>query len=182
MKLLHLFVGSVCSLFVLIIAPPSPSLAGRYVLNQSPETLNEYFGKPINITVGKNWTTYTYSSSELREFLPQYKKVNFSILYVNSLAKVLSFDLYGDINAEEEFDLATIRRFYDYIFGYQPSIFTSLSTKFSGNETIYTYQYCLGDGVAASFTLGGYKQFLLGGVDLFYESKCEPPYVNLKNR
>ncbi|WP_201324701.1 hypothetical protein [Pseudanabaena sp. lw0831] len=181
MKATHLFVGTVCSLFALIIALPSPVLAGRYVINQSPETLSEYFGEPINISESKNGAIYTYSSFELREFLPQFKNVNLSVLYVNSRAKSISFNLNGEANAEEEFDLATISRFYNYIFGYQPSIFKRLARQFSGNETIATYQYCLGDGVAASFTLGGYKQFLSGGVDLFYESKCEPPYVNLKD-
>ncbi|MDF5738811.1 MULTISPECIES: hypothetical protein [unclassified Nostoc] len=33
------------------------------------------------------------------------------------------------------------------------------TAKFGGNETIYFYQYCLGDQVAMSFDRYAYKQF-----------------------
>ncbi|WP_335097048.1 hypothetical protein [Nostoc sp.] len=45
----------------------------------------------------------------------------------------------------------------------------SMSTAiFGGNETIYFYQYCLGDGVTISFNRYGYKQFTDSAIAFVY--------------
>ena len=87
-------------------------------------------------------------------------------LTINSSAYPDSFE-YGQSEAS---------RFYEYIFGYRPPIWKLLASRFSGNETIYSYDFCLGDGVSTGFVIGGAAQVLMGDVDLRYNSRCEPPY------
>ncbi len=50
-----------------------------------------------------------------------------------------------------------------------------LSAKLGGNETIYFYEYYLGDEIATSFDRYGYKQFT-NYATLSYDTRCDPPY------
>lgn len=154
-----------------------PVLAGRYVLNQTPQTIERYFGRYITKQINGKRSIYTYNPKSFRRLFPQFPKSNFSITFINNQAKDISLNFNGDFEqypGDRNYDRAEAAKFYNYIFGYQPSIWQELSTKFGGNETVYFYEYCLGDGVATSFGRYGYKQFT-DAATLSYDACCELP-------
>lgn len=157
-------------------------MAGRYVLNQPRQTLERYFGG--------YWTrlthhdadqvtrvTYTYSPRGIRRIFPQVRQAAFAITYVGDRAQTVHMSaIAGDDEQGFTYGQREAARFFQYVFGYQPPIWNLVSDRFTGNETIHDYVYCLGDGVATGFTLGGAQQFLLGEATLYYDLRCEPPY------
>jgi len=153
----------------------SPALAGRYVLNQTPNTIIKYWGKPLSMTVKDNTLIYTYSPPKFKQLFSQYSKANFSVEFVNQKAKEITLKFNGDFWEYPEYNFvqSTAAKFFQYIFGYEPPEWRELSSKFTGNETIYDHQYCLGDGVAVSFITYGYKQ-VTDDATFYYNPACEP--------
>jgi hypothetical protein len=153
-----------------------PALAGRYVLNQTPQTIESYFGRyTTKLTQGEQ-ITYTYTPKSFRGLFPKFPKSNFAIIFVNNQAKYITLNFNGNFGANSQdynYEQAEAAKFYNYIFGYKPPIWQEISDKFSGNETIHDYEYCLGDGVATSFQRYGYQQ-LTDAATLFYDTRCEP--------
>lgn len=166
--------------FILLIGVVAPTAeAGRYVLNQSPQTIKSYFGAPAKQILTAEGITYVYSPAGFRRLFPEYSKSVFNVNFVNN--RVKNIILETDFSKKSPDFLNDIKvnfsKFYNYIFGYEPSVWKQLSSKFSGNETIYVYEYCLGDGVATQFSMGGANQNVLGGAQTFYyDTRCEPPY------
>ncbi|MFN6568609.1 hypothetical protein [Dendronalium sp. ChiSLP03b] len=151
--------------------------AGRYVLNQTPQTIERYFGRYVTKTKSDRFI-YTYNPKSFRRLFPQFPKSNFSITFVNNQAKHISLNFNADFerySGDQNYGQVEATKFYNYIFGYQPLIWQELSAKFGGNETVYFYEYCLGDGVATSFDRYGYKQFT-DSATLSYDARCDPPY------
>lgn len=177
------FIGSTLG-FLLINSIYSPSaVAGRYVLNQTPQTIERYFGRYITKQLNGDTLTYTYAPQSFRRLFPQFPKSNFSIIFVKNQVKYIKLNFNGDFSqylGSYNYDQAEAVKFYNYIFSYKPPIWQKLSAKFGGNETIYFYEYCLGDGVATSFDRYGYKQFT-DSATLSYDTRCEPPYDRNQN-
>lgn len=160
-----------------------PAWAGRYVLNQTPKTIERYFGRYTTKKTNAKQVTYTYAPKSFRRLFPQFPKSDFSITFVNNQAKYIKLNFNGDFfqyPGSYNYDKVEASKFYNYIFGYQPPIWKELSAKFGGNETVYFYDYCLGDGVATSFERYGYKQFT-DSATLSYNNRCEPPYSFKQN-
>ncbi|WP_427157083.1 hypothetical protein ACQFX9_16870 [Aliinostoc sp. HNIBRCY26] len=156
----------------------TPVWAGRYIFNQKPQTLHRYFGHPTNKQTQGDRITYTYQPKNLRWLLPQFPRSDFSITFINNQAKTVTLNFNGNFDeysGSYNYDQYLATKFYQYLFGYQPPIWHELTAKFSGNETIYFYEYCLGDGVATSFERYGYKQFT-DTATLTYDTRCETPY------
>ena len=157
------------------------ALAGRPVLNQTPQTIQSYFGRYQTRLTTTQGVTYTYAPAQFRRLFPQFPKSNFSITFVNNQAKYITLYFTEDFFAFKgsyNYEQAVASKFYKYIFGYRPPIWKELSARFTGNETVYDYVYCLGDGVATSFGRYGYKQFT-DFANFYYETRCEPPYGRL---
>ncbi len=166
------------SIFFLLNIFLPPALAGRYVLNQTPQTIERHFGRYNTKKTNGEQVTYTYAPKSFRRLFPQFPKSNFSITFVNNQAKYINLNFNGDFfkyPGSYNYDKPEATKFYNYIFGYQPPIWKELSAQFGGNETVYFYEYCLGDGVATSFERYGYKQFT-DSATLSYNNRCEPPY------
>lgn len=162
---------------------PVPVMAGRYVLNQTPQTMERYFGRHITKRTNGNDVIYIYNPKSFRRIFPQFPKSNFSITFVKKQAKYITLNFNADFSeysGDQNYSQAEAAKFYNYIFGYQPPIWQELSAKFGGNETVYFYEYCLGDGVATSFDRYGYKQFT-DSATLSYDTRCEPPYKRDSN-
>ncbi|MEH1943678.1 MAG: hypothetical protein V7L01_26140 [Nostoc sp.] len=186
MKFHHLwqtFIG-LTGIFLLVNSIYSPSaMAGRYVFNQTPQRIERYFGRYITKQTNGDTVSYTYAPQSFRRLFRQFPKSNFSIVFVNNQVKYIKLNFNGDFSQYQgsyNYDRAEAAKFYNYIFSYQPSIWQKLSDKFGGNETIYFYEYCLGDGVATSFERYGYKQFT-DSATLSYDTRCEPPYSRNQN-
>jgi hypothetical protein len=166
--------------FILLIGVLAPTAeAGRYVLNQTPQTIKSYFGAPAKQILTAKGITYVYSPAGFRRLFPEYSKSVFNVNFVKN--RVQNIILETDFSKKSPDFMNDIKvnfyKFYNYIFGYKPSVWKQLSSKFSGNETIYDYEYCLGDGVATQFSMGGADQNVLGGAATFYyDTRCEPPY------
>ncbi|MDZ8054825.1 MAG: hypothetical protein RMX68_008795 [Aulosira sp. ZfuVER01] len=181
MKLCHFyqtFTGLTVGFLLLNSFITLPAWAGRYILNQTPETIEQHFGRYTSKKTNGEQVIYTYAPKSFRRLFPQFPKSDFSITFMNNQAKSISLDFNGDFFAypgSYNYDKAEASKFYNYIFGYQPPIWKELSAKFGGNETMYSYEYCLGDGVATSFERYGYKQFT-DSATLSYNNRCEPPY------
>ncbi|HEY9692257.1 MAG TPA: hypothetical protein V6D15_08640 [Oculatellaceae cyanobacterium] len=158
-----------------IFAPSAQ--AGRPVLNQTTQTIQRYFGGYKTRLTTNEGITYTYAPAKFKLLFPKFPKSNFSITFVNNKAKKITLNFNGSFESFQgtyNYDQAAAAKFYNYIFGYQPPAWNELSRRFGG-ETIYDYQYCLGDGVGNSFGRWGYKQFT-DDASLYYDSRCEPPY------
>lgn len=170
---------SLTSILILLISFATPAaLAGRYVFNQTPQTIEKYFGRYITkLTTGKE-ITYTYAPQDFRKLFPKYPKSNFSLTFVNNKVKYITLNFNQSFSPnflDYNYSQAEARKFYNYIFGYQPPLWQELSAKFGGNETVYLYEYCLGDGVATSFMRYGYKQWT-DSATLSYDARCEPNF------
>ncbi|BAY63951.1 hypothetical protein NIES22_40410 [Calothrix brevissima NIES-22] len=180
MKFCHLsasFTGLTLGSLVINSLLTLPAVAGRYIFNQTPQTIAGYFGRYNSKKIDGEQVTYTYAPQSFRRLFPQFPKSNFSITFVNNRAKYINLNFNGDFfqyPGDYNYDKAQASKFYNYIFGYQPPIWQELSSKFSGNETVYFYEYCLGDGVATNFMRYGYKQFT-DSATLSYNSRCESP-------
>lgn len=154
-----------------------PALAGRYVLNQTPQTIERYFGRYLKKQTSDEKVIYTYAPKSFRRLFTQFPKSNFSIIFVNNQAQSINLNFNSDFDKYSgtyNYNQESAAKFYKYIFGYQPPVWQELTAKFSGNETIYFYKYCLGDGVATSFERYGYKQFT-DSATLAYNTRCESP-------
>jgi hypothetical protein len=159
----------------------SAEARGRYILNQTPQTIERYFGRYwTRLTRTENGVTrvtYTYSPAALQRIFPNTQISSFAITFINNRAQQISLNISGAPDPESfTYGRAEASRLYEYIFGYRPSIWQQISSEFTGNETIYDYEYCLGDGVATRFTLAGWRQFLQNDAELYYSDRCEPPY------
>lgn len=147
--------------------------AGQPVLNQTPQTIERTFGRYQTRLTTSDGVTYTYSATQLRQLFPQFPKTEWSITFVNNRAKYINLNVAANPNADDfTYDQPEAAKFFQYVFGYQPPTWQELSTKFTGNTTIYDYEYCLGDGIATSFTRMGYKQFA-DFIQLYYDPQCE---------
>ncbi len=152
-------------LLLMSLAVP-PAWAGRYVLNQTPETINRYFGQPLN----KVTYTLQYPTTDLQRLFPDFpKKGEFKITFVNN--RVQKIELEPNLAGGEGTFSYNPAKFFQYIFGYQPSIVKVINR--STGEGFATYEVCLGDGVATSYTTSAPGDLF---ISLYYKTACEPPY------
>jgi hypothetical protein len=160
--------------FLVTESLPPPAEAGRYVLNQTPATIQRYFGHPLSQQIDKNnkQVIYSYSTKKLRRLFPKFPKSGiFTIVFVNNRAQSLNLDQRG-----EGFDYGQKEagKFFTYIFGYKPPIWKpiQLPNNGGGHEGFIEYKACLGDGVATD-----YADFQGGSLysRLYYDPLCESP-------
>ncbi len=152
--------------------------AGRYVLNQSPEAIQRSFGTPLAIEVfpaTPNIKSYTYSAAGIRRIFPDFpRQGSFGMTYVNN--RVTQIWLVPNSTVAGVFNSFDPRKFFDYIFAYEPPIWQELPYS-GGHEGFVAYKACLGDGVGISFT-----QYQLGfdNISMVYNPVCEPPYQGFR--
>ncbi|HEY9669993.1 MAG TPA: hypothetical protein V6D11_00930 [Waterburya sp.] len=160
-----------CLGLLLLISISSPSAtAGRYVLNQSPKTIETYFAKPI----ADIKYTASYSTSGLHRLFPDFPQDGeFKITFVNNQSQEIRLEPHSTEDKQFSYNKDKAAKFFAYIFGYNPSIWKDITPPFSGGEGFKNYTFCLGDGVATSFT-----SYRLGedNISLSYNRACEPPY------
>jgi hypothetical protein len=154
-----------------ILAPSA--LAGRYVLNQTPQTIQRYFGRPWTIktsSTNPQEKQITYSPAGIRRLFPTFpRQGQFGMTFVNNRVT----DIWLKPNTPEDGDFSfDPRRFFNYIFGYQPPTWKLLKYP-GGHEGFADYEACLGDGV-----LIHYMEYRLGAnnISMVYNPTCEPPY------
>lgn len=156
---------------------PMPAFAGRYVLNQSPQTVQRYFGRPIATVPGEATRllemTYRYKPAGIRRVLPRLPKgATFQIGFANQRVQSLWLDVNASENESFSYGRTEASQFFTYIFGYQPPRWQPLplANGGGGHEGFIEYEACLGDGVATS-----YISYRLGeeNIRLFYSPLCE---------
>lgn len=153
-------------LLLLISLKVPPALAGRYVINQTSETINSYFGQPLNEVK----YTLNYPTTELRKVIPKLpKQGELKITFVNN--KVQLIQLEPNVVTPEEIFSYEPKKFFNYLFGYQPPIMKLI--KQSTGEGFGSFEYCLGDGIATSYTTSAPGDLF---IELYYKTACEPPY------
>jgi hypothetical protein len=150
----------------------SPALAGRLVLNQTPQTIERYFGRywtrlTTSDANGNTVITYTYSPRQVRRLFSGTENSTFSIIFVNNRSQTVRLDNMETLDFYSE----EAAQFFEYIFGYQPPRQESLGLV--NTMTGYgEYEFCLGNGVETRFnsTGSGHTWF----VSLYYSQRCEP--------
>lgn len=154
-----------------------PALAGRYVLDQSPQTIQRYFGRPIATVPGGETRlselTYRYSPAGIKRVLPKLpKRATLQIGFINQRVQSIWLDANANENESFSYGRAEASKFFAYVFGYQPSYWQPipLPNGGGGHEGFVEYEACLGDGVATS-----YMSYRLGegNIRLFYNPLCE---------
>lgn len=129
------FTAFCLGLLLLISVQVPPALAGRYVLNQTPEIINRYFGQPLN------QVTYTlnYPTADLRRLFPDFpKNGEFKITFANN--KVQHIELEPNVAGGEATFSYDPAKFFEYIFGYQPPIVKAINQ--STGEGFGNYEVC----------------------------------------
>lgn len=170
------------SWLLLSIFLAEPVWAGRPILNETPEVIERYFGRYQTRLTTPAGVTYTYSPQGIRQLFPQFQQTNWSITFVNNRAKFINLEVNPNDNADDfTYGQSEATKFFQHVFGYQPPVWQELSRQFTGNATIAEYEYCLGDGVATSFTQMGYKQFA-DFIQLYYNPQCEASALKSKTR
>lgn len=138
-------------------------LAGRYVLNQTPQTIQRYFGRPWAWLTSNERVTYTYSPAGIRRLFPNFSEYGtFKITFVNNHAASISID---DFSYSFVYNKAEAKKFFNYIFGYNPPTWKLISSQ--GVE-ILERKYCLGDGVANDVSVGDLSLVSV----LYYDPAC----------
>jgi hypothetical protein len=160
----HLFKLKVCCLALLLwlcVVTPQ-ALAGRYVLNQTSETIQRYFGQPVN-------DVRYYSTKDLERMFPDIPKPStLKITFANNKAQRIELEpTESGTQAPSRFDPV---QFFEYIFGYKPPIYKVIAER--GGEGFKSYDICLGDGVVSTFTIAPVSRY----ISLSYKKACEPPY------
>lgn len=168
-----------------------PAVAGRYVLNQSPATIERSFGRYwTKLTQtnqkGEKSVTYTYSPAQLRRFFPDSPFLSLSMTYVNDRVQSVTMRPYKTaaekrndyikVTSSTVTDQAMEAKLFEAIFGYRPPIYKPLYLNYG---SFYRYINCLGDGVASGYSILQGDN-LAEGVTLAYNPVCEPPYDRIK--
>jgi hypothetical protein len=159
----------ICSSFTV-----SPAVAGRYVLNQTPQTIERYFGRYwTRLTTtdanGNTLITYTYSPRPLQRLFSGTENSTFKVNFINNRAQEILLDNMLTL----DFDGSDAVRFFEYVFGYRPPESQYRELGIENTMTGYgEYVACLGDGVLTRYntTGAGYTFF----VRLSYDQRCEP--------
>lgn len=155
-------------LLLLMSIKVPPALAGRYVLNQTPETINRYFGQPLN------QITYTlnYPTTDVRRLFPNLSKdATFKFTFVNNKVNYIELEhSHNTGSGDFNYDPA---KFFEYIFGYKPSIIKETNHPNYDQQGAYYHELCLGDGAATSYTTTVNGDLF---IKLYYNKACEPPY------
>jgi hypothetical protein len=152
--------------------------ARRAIFNQDSETIIGFFGVPQEQLVGWKTLVYTYQPSDLKTLSPDYPNLKFSfIFHENKLTSVtLIFDendiTSSIVNKSYNYDQEIAGKFFQYLFDYPSTTWEQKSNTFTGNATIYNYEYCLGDGVANNFSRSGIAQMTYYVV-WYYNPQCE---------
>jgi hypothetical protein len=171
---------------VLPIAIAQPAAAGRYVLDQTPATIEKSFGRYWTKLTRPIGVTYTYSPAPLRKLFPAYPFATLSMFYVNGKVQRITTELYrtaqekaaGEIKMESKTVIAQAleAKMFEAIFGYRPPIYKPLHLNY-GLWNIYTN--CLGNGVDSTYGVLWGDRFL-DGISMTYNPACEPPYERIK--
>ncbi|MDX2217174.1 MAG: hypothetical protein SFY66_28160 [Oculatellaceae cyanobacterium bins.114] len=149
-------------------------MAGRYVLDQTPQTVERYFGRywtrlTTTNTSGNTVVTYTYSPRPLQRLFTGTENSTFKVVFVDNRAQQITLENMWT----HDFDISDAARFFEYVFGYSPpqSEYREL-----GIENTFTgygeYVTCLGDGVLARYNDTGANITFF--VTLSYDQRCEP--------
>ncbi|AFZ11236.1 hypothetical protein Cri9333_0241 [Crinalium epipsammum PCC 9333] len=152
--------------------------AGRYVFDQTPQTIQRYFGRPLRSSTenlgDKEYKLYTYSSARLHTVLPKLpKKAELQIAFFKNRAKIIILNSNAGSDTQSfQYGQPEAVKFYNYIFGYKPSIWQPipLPNGGGGHEGFLESAYCLGDGVRNYFL-----SYMLGedNIRLYYDPTCE---------
>jgi hypothetical protein len=158
-------------------------LAERYVLDQTPETIQRYFGKPLKVEVSNDSQRkfYTYSISKLRQVLPSLpegatfgmtlsnNRVSDIWLFVNAISEETSAS-----EEPESFSFGQPEAFklYRYIFADNPPLWKEIELPFGGggHEGFIDHKFCFGDSVVITFIT-----YMLGqeNIRIFYDPICK---------
>lgn len=165
----------------------APAQAGRYVLNQPFETIEQYFGphlaestRPQNEN-GEVWTERYYSNAGLRRALPTFPKDSkLKVIFVDGRAQwiVLTSALAPEMPSTEDpewaslnYDEAAASSFFQYVFQYRPSTYQRVpGFRGDGHEGFYVNRLCLGDGIETTYAESGLG---ISDISLSYTPECE---------
>jgi hypothetical protein len=168
-----------------------PAFAGRYVLNQSPATIERSFGRywtKLTQTDEKGGKSviYTYSPAPLQRYFPDRPFATLSMTYRNDRVRSVTMKPYRTAEEQQKdyikltdktvMDQAMEAKLFEAIFGYRPPIYKPLYLNYG---SFYSYINCLGDGVASSYSIH-LGERLDGGITLTYNPVCEPPYNRIR--
>jgi hypothetical protein len=170
---------------------PESAAAGRYVLNQTPATIDKIFGRYWTKLTrkgsdGKMYVTYWYSPAKLRRLFPDRPETQLMMVYVDD--RVQSVQIIPYKTPQEVADgiiimdssifpsLKMEERYFEAIFGYKAPTYKPLYLSYG---SFYSYQNCLGNGVISSYAFH-FGERLTSGISFGYDKACEPPYDQIK--
>lgn len=164
----------------------APAQAGRYVLNQSFETIEQYFGPHLTETIQQRenevWTERYYSNAGLRRALPTFpQNFKLKVVFVDGRAQwiVITSAIAPEMPSTEDPEWASLNyneaaasNFFQYVFQYRPSTYERVPNFYGGgHEGFYINRLCLGDGIETSYAESGLG---ISDISLSYTPECEP--------
>jgi hypothetical protein len=174
MKIYSISKISMATVLFNILINNFPATASPPILGANFAVIEQNFGQPIQVIEKNDDIIYVYRPLQFKQLFPE---ADYSLLYFRFVAgkvKLISVDflLNTDEDIRYNWNQNSASKLFNYLFNKKTYIWKLLSEKFGGNETVYEYEYCLGDGIATSFLRGGDSQ-LTESVDLYYDSRCE---------
>lgn len=131
----------------------TPVATGRPVLNQTPESLERYFGHPVREVTGKPPLRFNiYSSERLKKLIPQ--TTDFDIYFYEQRASHIVIKFFRPI----PYSQTEASALFSYIFGYNPQMWKQIrrdNLPKSYGQTVTDFAYCIGNGIANEFTTYG---------------------------
>lgn len=190
-KPLRIFValGAIVLLGHSLLAPEA--VAGRYVLNQTPATIEKSFGRYWTKLTQKNdngtvFVTYWYSPAKVRRLFPDRPATTLSMTYVDNRVQSIDIipyktkqdvaDQSTPMNSRYLEDLKMQERYFEAVFGYRPPTYRALYLNYG---SFYSYRNCLGNGVMSAYTFH-FDERLVQGISFSYNAACEPPYDQIR--
>lgn len=171
--------ASLISATVLLSTLPAIA-APRPVLNQSPQTIERYFGRPFSrltrSSEGKTYRTFQYNPRGLRTLFPEAKDLRFYVGFVNDRAEQVMLTS-GNANISGYPDRAD--RFFQSVFGYLPSKQSpiygkSLTDPTTNTGSLLVNSFCLANGIATSHEYHSVPDVTLQAL-LFADNRCKTP-------
>lgn len=167
---------ALCVLSCLSFAPAA--WAARPVFNQTPATLQRYFGRPIarnTLPLGSDRTsvTYSYSAGRLRRVFPEAKDLRIKATFINNRLQEVGI---ASGNALIQRYPQRVDQVYTFIFNsppprQHPRYGQSLTDDSGLTGSLQSQAFCLGNGIATNFEWHSVQEATLLG-NFFLDRRC----------
>ncbi|MDY6939649.1 MAG: S-layer homology domain-containing protein [Cyanobacteriota bacterium] len=156
------------------------ALAGRAVLNRSPQVLARYFGAPMkvkpcklpaaNFDLDRKCTVRVYNPSDLGSVFPKLDRNTLEITFIDDRSALIQFARDG---ADLTYTPEKANQLFKYLFGYRAPVWHLYEEESDRDLPIWNYKVCLGDGIATAYSAYSTPSGSVPHLSIFYNRDCD---------